>query len=503
MNRSGERVMALAKLLGAMEFPKAYQDLPLRGLCQDSRQVESGDLFFALSGSKNSGLNFIDEAVKRGASAIAVDKRLYESIPYPPVPLIPLDNLSEILAGLASKFYGNPSERLHISAVTGTNGKTSCCWLISELVNQLGAKTGYIGTLGHGTRAAELTFNGSIRETTLTTPDSISLQKILADFEEQGVEMVALEASSHALAQGRLDGVDIDDAVFTNLSRDHLDYHLDMASYGEAKALLFEKPGVNFSVLNLDDAFSQKLIKKTELGAELLTYSLDNTSADIYCRDIKLDVQGLNAQVVSPWGEGQLQSPLIGQFNLANLLSVIATVGTRYPFSEVLSKLPMLKSPAGRMELINAEAKPGVIVDYAHTPDALEKVLITLRSHGRGKLWVVFGCGGERDIGKRSKMGAIAERYADYVVITNDNPRGESEEAIISHIKMGMIGKVVVEMDRRSAIRHAISHASPDDLILIAGKGHEEYQQLSHQTFAFSDQTQAKLALNDLTGAGL
>ena len=179
---------------------------------------------------------------------------------------------------------------------------------------------------------------------------------------------------------------------------------------------------------------------------------MDNASADIYCRDIKLDIQGLSATVVSPWGEGKLQSPLIGQFNLANLLSVIATVGTRYPLSEVLSKLPMLKSPAGRMELINAEAKPGVIVDYAHTPDALEKVLITLRSHSRGKLWVVFGCGGERDIGKRSKMGAIAERYADYVVITNDNPRGESEEAIISHIKMGMMGKVVVEMDRRSAI---------------------------------------------------
>ena len=318
MNRSGERVMALAKLLGAMECPKAYRDLPLRGLCQDSREVEPGDLFFALSGSKNSGLNFIDQAVKRGASAIAVDRRLYEAIPYPPVPLIPLHNLSEILSGLASKFYGNPSERLHISSVTGTNGKTSCCWLISELVNQLGAKTGFIGTLGHGTRAAELTFNGSMRETNLTTPDSISLQKILADFEEQGVEMVALEASSHALVQGRLDGVDIDDAVFTNLSRDHLDYHLDMASYGEAKALLFEKPGVNFAVLNLDDAFSQKLIKKTELGTELLTYSLDNASADIYCRDIKLDIQGLSAQVVSPWGEGQLQSPLIGQFNLAN-----------------------------------------------------------------------------------------------------------------------------------------------------------------------------------------
>ena len=212
---------------------------------------------------------------------------------------------------------------------------------------------------------------------------------------------------------------------------------------------------------------------------------------------------GSRAHVVSPWGEGGLNSPLIGPFNLSNLLAVIAIIGPRYPFLEILSKLPLIKSPAGRMELINNGEKPSVIVDYAHTPDALEKVLIALRSHSLGKLWVVFGCGGERDIGKRSKMGAIAERYADCIVITSDNPRGEKEEAIISHIKMGMMGKVVVEMDRRSAIRHAISHASPDDLILIAGKGHEEYQQLSDQTFRFSDQIQAKLALNDFTGAGL
>ena len=502
MDRSIARPITLEELLGAAECPKSYRDLPLHGLCQDSRRVEPQDLFFALSGSKTSGLNFIDEAVSRGASAIAVDKSLFESIPYPPVPIIPVDNLRGSLSELASKFYRKPSERLHISAVTGTNGKTSCCWLLSDLVNRLGTKTGYIGTLGYGTQAGGSNFHNSVQETNLTTPDPISLQKILSGFAEQGVEMVALEASSHALVQGRLDGIDINDAVFTNLSRDHLDYHLDMASYGEAKALLFKKSSVTVAVFNLDDAFSQTLMTATELDAEQITYSLDNPSADIYCRNIHLDVQGVRAHVFSPWGEGALISPLIGQFNLANLLSIIAIIGPRYPFSEVLSTLPLLKPPAGRMELINTEAKPSVIVDYAHTPDALEKVLITLRSHCRGKLWVVFGCGGERDIGKRSKMGAIAERYADFAVITNDNPRGEPEEAIISHIKMGMMGKVVVEMDRRSAIRHAISQASPNDLVLIAGKGHEEYQQLSDQTFAFSDQIQAKLALNDFSGAG-
>ena len=503
MDQSIARGITLAELLGERDCPEAYKDLRVKGLCQDSRRVELGDMFFALSGSKSSGLNFIDEAVRRGASAIAVDRGLFESIPYPSVPLIPIDNLRSSIAKLASRFFRNPSERLHISAVTGTNGKTSCCWLLSDLIHRLGTKTGYIGTLGYGTHAAGLTIKNSILETNLTTPDSISLQKILAEFEAQRVEMVALEASSHALAQGRLDGTDIDDAVFTNLSRDHLDYHLDMASYGDAKALLFKKPSLRVAVFNLDDAFSHKLMKKTGSDAQQITYSLDNPTADVYCRDVKMDIEGLSAHVVSPWGEGALNSPLIGPFNLSNLLAVIAIIGPRYPFLEILSKLPLIKSPAGRMELINNGEKPSVIVDYAHTPDALEKVLITLRSHSLGKLWVVFGCGGERDIGKRSKMGAIAERYADCVVITSDNPRGEEEEAIISHIKMGMLGKVVVEMDRRSAIRHAISHASPDDLVLIAGKGHEEYQQLSNQTFAFSDQIQAKLALHDFTGAGL
>tara|TARA_S200000501_G_scaffold216162_1_gene202852 strand:+ start:4017 stop:5537 length:1521 start_codon:yes stop_codon:yes gene_type:complete len=489
----------LGELFGNEKPESPHAQLFVSGLRQDSRLVKQGDLFFALSGKKTNGILHVDEALRNGAIAIVVDQAWRGDTSHFPIPVIRISDLESKVSRFASRFYGNPSDRIHTIAVTGTNGKTSCCWLLSDLLTRLGEKSAYLGTLGygvgvskdHGISASE------IIKTSLTTPDAITIQTILNSLSYSGVSTVALEASSHALAQRRIDAVSVDTAIFTNLSRDHLDYHGDMDSYGASKTLLFQKTELQTVIINADDDFSKVLDSKVASDKRIYRYSLDNNKADIFCTSISLDRLGVTANVVTPWGQGTLKSSLVGQFNLSNLLAVVAAAAKRFPLSDVLRVIPLINAPSGRMELINMESVPGVVVDYAHTPDALEKVLITLRAHSIGKLWVVFGCGGERDIGKRSKMGAIAERYTDQVVLTSDNPRGEPEDQIIAQIKRGMLGNATIKTDRRDAIRHAIFSAASDDLVVIAGKGHEDFQHLATGQLPFSDQYQVRAALLD------
>lgn len=499
INQSASVGVTIGHLLAGRHCPKIAASLRVTGLCLDSRNLRAGDLFIAMAGSRTTGLDFVDEAIIRGAIAVVVDRQVLAQVPALAIPVIPIDCLSDSVSELAARFYANPSAHMTITAVTGTNGKTSCCWLLSALLDRLGETSAYLGTLGYGLANARSggIQSESLRQTGLTTPDAITSQSILAELAASGAKSVALEASSHALTQGRIAAINVDTAIFTNLSRDHLDYHRNMCAYADAKTRLFAMPGLKHAIINLDDNFGRRLLGKVAASATMFTYSLDNSSADIYCRSILLDASGIHATVAGRWGDGQLYSPLVGQFNLANLLAVIAAAVQVYSLADILSAIPHLQSASGRMELIDATASPAVVVDYAHTPDALEKVLMTLRAHSPGKLWVVFGCGGERDIGKRAKMGAIAYRYADKIVLTNDNPRGEAPEAIVGHIKRGIIGSISVELDRRAAIRHAILTAAPEDLVLIAGKGHEDYQQIADRRLPFSDQVQARLALRD------
>ena len=477
----------------------SFSELSVSGLCQDSRLVKQGDLFFALSGNRTNGMLHVDEALRKGAVGIVVDQAWRGNASNFSAPIIRIFDLYNKVSQIASTFYENPSKKIHTIATTGTNGKTSCCWLLSDLLTRLGKKSAYLGTLGCviGSSRADGMSASEVIKTSLTTPDAITIQAILKNLSNAGVSSVALEASSHALAQRRIDAVSIDTAIFTNLSRDHLDYHGDMKSYGASKTLLFQKPELQTIIINADDDFSAVLERKIASHKEIYRYSLDNNKADIYCTSIELDPLGVTAEVVTPWGLGTIKSSLVGQFNLSNLLAVVAAAATKIPLFDVLGAIPLIKAPTGRMELINMESVPGVVVDYAHTPDALEKVLITLRAHSVGKLWVVFGCGGERDTGKRSKMGAIAERYTDRVVLTSDNPRGEPEDQIIAQIKRGMLGEAIIKTDRRDAIRHAIFSAASDDLVLIAGKGHEDFQHVASGQLPFSDQHQVRSALLD------
>ena len=281
----------------------------------------------------------------------------------------------------------------------------------------------------------------------------------------------------HSLVQRRVAGLKINTAVFTNLSRDHLDYHGDINAYAAAKSRLFAMQGLQHAVINSDDSVGRVILANLDQSIQAFSFSLENNSADIYCSTIGLSPEGLRASVVTPWGQGEISSPLLGKFNLANLLAVIGAAGAQgYALVDILRVIPALRAVSGRMELVDVSAQPAIVVDYAHTPDALEKALQALRVHCQGNLWVVFGCGGDRDAGKRAEMGAIAQRCADKLVVTSDNPRTESPQQIIDHILQGTSRDVIVESDRRAAIRQAIFAADKNDVVLIAGKGHEDYQ---------------------------
>lgn len=457
-------------------------------LCLDSRAVQPGDVFVAVKGHQVDGRAYIAQAIARGAAAV-----LYEagSVPEMTVPHVAVDRLDLCSGAIAHLVYGRPSERLWLCGVTGTNGKTSVSQWIAQAMNALGCKCAVIGTLGNG-------FPGELADSVNTTPDAVGLHRMLAQFGDRGALSCAMEVSSIGLDQGRVNGATFDVAVFTNLTRDHLEYHGDMAAYGAAKAQLFDTPGLKTAVINLDDPFGAQLAARLAGRLRVIGYTLEGHSgAD--------EVLAAEALAMTETGLAftlngvRIEAPVVGRFNASNLLAVIgALLAGDETLADIAVALRRIAPPPGRMQALGGQGMPLVVVDYAHTPDALEKALAALRATAAargGRLTCVFGCGGDRDPGKRPLMGAVAEAGADGVVLTSDNPRSESPQAILAAIRAGMKTPPTVEPDRAAAIRAAILAAAAQDTILIAGKGHEPYQEVAGVRHPFSDLEQAQSAL--------
>lgn len=473
-------------------FAQAPSSTLIRELTLDSRKVRPGDLFLAVAGTEQDGRNYIGDAIARGAAAV-----IYEAGDALPMQdsealLLPVQGLQAQLSEIAGRFYGEPSRAMRVVAVTGTNGKTSVTQLLAQASDLLGQPCGLIGTLGSG-------FYGNLTSGYYTTPDPLAAQATLADLKNAGAKVVAMEVSSHGLDQHRISAVTVAVAVLTNLTRDHLDYHGSMQAYAAAKARLFSWPGLRATVLNIDDAFGRELAAQ-KTTPRLITYSLDDASASIYCRNIRFTAAGIKAEVVTAQGEGNLSSSLLGRFNLSNLLAVIgALLGLGHSLEQILAVIGTLQGPAGRMQVLGGQQQPLVVVDYAHTPDALEQVLLALRPHvaPNGRLLCLFGCGGERDAGKRPLMAEVVERLADGAVVTDDNPRSEDPAAIRADILKGFSASATVTevAERGAAIVQLIAQASAADVIVLAGKGHEDYQEINQQRNHFSDIEQAEQAL--------
>ncbi len=471
-------------------FAHAPSDLMIRELTLDSRNVRGGDLFLAVPGANFDGRDHIADALKRGAAAVAYEVEGAKVLPITDVPLIPVKGLAAQLSDIAGRFYGDPSRSLNLVGVTGTNGKTSVTQLVAQALDLLGQHCGIVGTLGTG-------FYGALQSGRHTTPDPIAVQATMTDLKKAGARAVAMEVSSHGLDQGRATALAFDVAVLTNLSRDHLDYHGTMQAYGEAKAKLFAWSDLRCRVLNIDDEFGRTLAAEKR-ESRLITYSLEDSSAYLFCRDAKFGDDGVRATLVTPQGQHLLRSSLLGRFNLSNVLAAVgALLGLDYALDEILKVLPQLEGPVGRMQRLGGGAKPLVVVDYAHTPDALEKVLTALRPHAKGRLLCLFGCGGDRDRGKRPLMAEVVERLADGVLVTDDNPRSEVPTQIFDDIRQGFsaVQNVRFVEGRGQAIAEIIAGASADDVIVLAGKGHEDYQEINGQRQDFSDLEEAAKAL--------
>ncbi len=470
--------------------PQNYQNLSIQGLSTDSRQVQTGDLFLAVQGLRQHGLDYAEQVVAKGAVAIGFEPSQNIALntlkSNSTIPMFAIPNLSQQLGVIASHFYDCPSSAMTVIGVTGTNGKTSCSqWLAQALSGLPQAKSAVMGTLGNyvGTSGQVSGF---------TTPDAISLQGQLAQWRQQRVSHLAMEVSSHGLDQGRVNGVDFDIAVLTNLTQDHLDYHKTMQAYGFAKQRLFTMSSVKQVVLNADDKFSLQILLQLDDKVETISYGFKrlNTAKFIQVMAYQFSANGASFVIASSWGQAQVKTQLLGKINIYNSMAVLAVLlALRIDFKQAILMMKDLKPVIGRLELLTTKSGVSVVVDYAHTPDALKQVLTTLRQHCQGQLYCVFGCGGNRDKGKRPQMGAIATQLADKVIVTDDNPRWENSHDIIQDILQGItdMTKVMLEPDRKSAITFAIKSAQAQDLVLIAGKGHEDYQQVRDEKLAFSD----------------
>jgi len=465
--------------------------LAVQGLALDSRAVAPGDVFIALRGARGHGIEHAAGAVARGAVAVLFEPPA--EVPHLPVPVLAVPGLRARLGALAARWHGEPSRAMRVIGVTGTNGKTSTVQLAAQALTLLGARAATIGTLGAGLHGATLSGER-------TTPDVITVHRLLAGFREAGCDHVAMEVSSHALDQGRVDAVRFEVAVFTNLTRDHLDYHGTMDAYFAAKARLFAFDGLGCAVVNVDGAWGRRLAAPGATAARVLTVSAaGDPGADVRAGDVAPGAGGIAFTLETPWGAARIESPLLGRFNVDNLCAVAACLGALgHPMARIAGALAGLHPVAGRMNRLGGHgAAPLVVIDYAHSPDALEQALLGLRPHTAGRLWCVFGCGGERDTGKRPQMGAIAERLADRVVVTDDNPRSEDGDAIVAQVLAGMARPDLaqVERDRARAIAGSVAAALPGDTVLVAGKGHEAWQESGCAKRPFDDLAHARAAL--------
>ena len=490
------KIPNLGYLLQDMVPENVVIDVPVNSLRIDSREVTPGDLFIALDGSNINGKEFIGDAITNGAVAVLLETTVQGLIDNFSIPIFGVVDLKSKLGLLANRFYGDPSRDLKITGITGTNGKTSVAFFLAEIMAANGKlKVGSIGTLGSG-------IFGELKSSVNTTPDVISINKLLSEFRSLKIKDVVIEVSSHGLEKGRINNINFDTAVFTNLSRDHLDFHGDMSLYGESKKKLFEIQGLKNAVINTDDEFGARLYSEINGIVNKLRYALvDNdrpsssSSVDIIGNIIKQDIDSLLLHISSPWGQGEVCIALSGRFNAYNILACLGVLCAQgMAFDEALHGLSMVQGVPGRMEYFGTPGFVKIFIDYSHTPDALEQALGALRKQCKGKLVCVFGCGGNRDKGKRPEMGRVADQYADRVFLTNDNPRTEPAEKIIEDIKAGLSGTADVEIiiDRSTAIRQAILTSDPDDFVLIAGKGHETYQEIGRVKYPFSDRQQVR-----------
>ena len=467
----------------------------ITGMTMDSRDVHPGDLFLACKGQTTHGLSYAPQAVSGGATAIAYEPDSSVAPDFS-IPVVAVPRLSKKVGKLADRFFASPSRHLAVVGVTGTNGKTSVTDFISQALKKTSGQCGVLGTLGYG-------LAGDLEPGAHTTPDVVKVHEWLARFVAADCDYAVMEVSSHALDQNRVDAVRFTVAVFTNISRDHLDYHGDMASYVAAKQQLFSWPELEYAVINADDDMGREWLSQLPRRVTPLAYSLDEPVVgidSIYARALSSDATGMQMEVVTPWGDITLRTALLGRFNAANLLAAMGVLlRLGFPLEQVGQLLADSKPVSGRMERFGLKDQPLVVVDYAHTPDALEQAILALRDHFTGKLVCVFGCGGDRDQGKRPLMGAVAERLADQVIVTDDNPRSEDPDVITDQILSGINdpSSVLVIHDRRDAIARAINGSTPADCVLVAGKGHETVQVTGNQILPFDDREIVRACLRE------
>jgi UDP-N-acetylmuramoyl-L-alanyl-D-glutamate--2,6-diaminopimelate ligase len=486
----------LAELLDGMAEVTQGDDVLVTGLSDHAQTVMPGDLFLAIGGHRTHGLRYLNQALARGAAAVAWEPA---SDTTPPaagsrVPIIAIERLGQYLGLIADRFFKHPSRDLTMIGITGTDGKTSVSHLLAQALDEPGNRCGLIGTLGYG-------LCGRLSAGIHTTPDAIRLHAELASQRAQGATSVVMEVSSHALTQHRIDGVAMDVAILTNVTRDHLDYHQSKEAYAAAKRRLFQMPALRHAIVNTDDALGLQLAASID-PTITLGYGLDHSPLPAFrtvrATNIESTRAGLRLGVATPWGSGEINSRLLGRFNAVNLLAALTTLlALGMPLAQSLKRISRSQSTPGRMEPHGGDNKPLVIVDYAHTPAALAQVLIALREHCCGRLWCVFGCGGDRDAGKRPMMAQVAEWHADEAIVTDDNPRTEPPAAITADILKGFSNPSTIRVihDRAEAIGYAVFRARVGDVVLVAGKGHEQVQIVGAEQRPFSDSQQVEMWL--------
>ncbi len=492
--------MTLDILLDGHVSTTTLSNIVIEGLAMDSRQVKQGDLFVAMPGLSVDGRDYICDAIDAGAKAIVWESE-QGTVPIPiawrtshsgtRVPVIAINDLSKLVGGIADRFYHEPSKQMYVVGITGTNGKTSCSHFIAQALTH-DIPCGVIGTTGWG-------FISDLQTSSHTTPDVITCHSWLSALLQQGAQAVAMEVSSHALDQGRVDNIYFDCAVFTNLSHEHLDYHGDLENYAAAKTKLFDVESIKSAIINADDEQGQKLLKELPAKLTILSYgiSTENNKPDIFADDIRQTASGLTFTLHTPEGNAVVSNHIYGLFNVYNLLATAGVLFSKeFTVEEIANRLSNLKPIDGRLNIISLSGHPTVVIDYAHTPDALAEALKSLQQHFSNEVWCVFGCGGDRDRQKRPLMGQVAQRLANHIVLTSDNPRNESAADIINEIVVGIdANEVIVREDRHEAIEYALENASENDIVLIAGKGHETYQQIGDRRIDFNDAQIAKAIL--------